>query len=142
MNIAARKVSDRWLNDRIQFWMSVLWYRIWLSIKVRPWVADVGCSICAISWGFWIGYHHELVYLSKSLGVFSSLIDELSIISITIGVLQLCGALLKLNLVRQFSALGFIFLWGGISYGISTYSGQAAYAGYAFLNMLILIRFF
>lgn len=128
-----------WTID--QFW-AIIAMRVRLSLTVRPWLTDIGCGISTIFWGLWVGIHHEQVALHSGFDLFEPILREMSIFAFVLGILQLTAALLKMGRTRQLVALIAAIMWSGIAMGLNSYSGQAAYAGYTFLNFLILTRRF
>lgn len=114
--------------------------RVLAGFVIRPWLIDIGCGVAAMQWGLWVGLHNESVAMSRSFVRFNPVLRELACLVFLAGALQFWFALLKMPRSRQGIALIKVTLWVGIASGISIASGQAAYAGYALLDMLILVR--
>lgn len=121
---------------------STIYARVRASLLVSPWLTDIGCGASTAFWGFWVGIHHEQVALNSGFDLFTPILRELSVFAFMLGILQLTVALLKLSRTRQIVALIAAIMWGGIAMGLSSYSGEAVYGGYTFLNFLIFTRRF
>ncbi len=114
--------------------------RIRYSLHERPWMLDIAVGAWTMGWATWVGLHTNFTVYHAGFRRFASIMPGLTVLVFILGAVQLWSALIKWRHPRSPSALTGMVIWGGFICGVTTPSGQAAYALPTLLNFLILLR--
>ena len=140
--VALLAVDDLWSSWKTWLRARPVLARVIDGFTVRPWLIDIGCGLCSLWWGLWVGLHHQEVAMSPGFSEFRPVVPQLSAAVFLLGALQILIAIVKNRTHRTLIAMVSVVIWSGLAIGVRSAAGQGAYTGHALLNILIIVRAF